>query len=305
MRDRAIHNELFKQLDDHNPDVRVAAAYSLGKMKVRRGIKHLARALQDHIPAVRYHAAWALGVIRDPKAFIYLKIAKLDHDADVQCAIQHALFRLTQPSAESLTQTLTTHPNPEKRAQAAQSLGFLGESYALEALASALKDPSLCVRLKSIQAIACLDFNGDPNVLKTIMGVLYDENPVFRLHALRAIRCLGACCTRIPKQATTKTTPMSGIPAITSPPWAVSTWEPQHVKRRRMVKRVLDCLCKEPDSLVRVEAIRTLEYLLGYAAVAEPRWDKTTTTKSISPHDDKKNEPLSFVVLEGGITKNV
>ena len=44
MRDRTIHNELFKQLENQDHNVRVAAAYSLGKIKVRRGIKHLARA---------------------------------------------------------------------------------------------------------------------------------------------------------------------------------------------------------------------------------------------------------------------
>lgn len=156
MRHRMIHNEFFRQLHSEDFNIRVAAAYGLGKMKVRRGIKHLGRALHDQIPEVRYYAAWALGMIRDPKAFVYLNIAKLDNDARVQCAIENALRRVTQPSADSLIDTLVNHPNPQQRSQAAKMLGMLCESQALGILVDALKDPSLRVRVEAVQAIGSL-----------------------------------------------------------------------------------------------------------------------------------------------------
>lgn len=275
MRYRAIHNELFKQLDNQDPNVRVAAAYSLGKMKVRRGIKHLARALQDQIPEVRCYAAWALGMIRDPKAFAYLKIAKFDNDTNVYCAIQHALYRLTQPSTDSLIETLAKHPNPQKRSQAAKSLGMLCESQALKTLVYSLKDPSPQVRMESIQAIGYLHFNGDLNLLNKIIVSLNDENPVMRRHVISAIRQLLTRNRPIQDQNTIKMTLTSLPHNMQSQAWTETITKTQNLEIRHVLKRLLNCLRNDPGPPVRVEAARTLGHLLGYSIVPDPRWNES------------------------------
>ncbi len=301
MRYRAIHNELFKQLEDQYPKVRAAAAYSLGKMKVRRGIKHLARALQDHIPEVRYHAVWALGVIRDPKAFAYLKIAKLDNDSEVQCAIQQALYRLALPSTDSLIDMLANHPNPQKRSQAAKSLGPFWEPQALEALVHALKDPSLRVKLESIRAIGYLHFNGDLNLLKKIITSLNDENPVLRRHIVGAIRHLLTHGMPIHEQNIIKPALTSASSAPQSQACTEITTTHQDLEMRYAVKRLFDCLRNDPDPLVRAETARTLGYLLGNSTAPEPRWNESRHKAPISSNDSiGRNTPL--VVLNGGET---
>ena len=301
MRYRAIHNELFKQLEDQDSKVRAAAAYSLGKMKVRRGIKHLARALQDHIPEVRYHAVWALGMIRDPKAFVYLKIAKLDNDSGVQCAIQQALYRLTQPSTDSLIDILANHPNSQKRFEAAKSLGILCESQALEALVHALKDPSLRVRLESIQAIGYLHPNGDPNLLKKIIVSLNDDNPVLRRHVVWAIRHLLTHSMPMHQQNSIRPALQSVSHGSQSQAWMEVTTKLQDLERCHAVKRLLGCLRNDPDPSVRVEATKALGHLLGYSTVPEPRWNESRHEGQISSSNSIDRD-TPFVVLKGGVT---
>ena len=301
MQYRAIHNELFKQLEDQNSNVRVAAAYSLGKMKVRRGIKHLARVLQDHIPEVRYHAVWALGMIRDPKAFVYLQATKLDNDAGVQCAVQHALYRITQPSTELLIDKLANHPNPQERARAAKSLGILCESQALEALVHALQDPSLRVRLESIQAIGYLHSDGDANLLKKIIASLNDDNPVLRRHVVWAIRHLLTHNTPMHERNIIKSALRSASYNSQSQAWTDTPTKPQNFERHHVVKRLLDSLRNDRDPLVRVEATKALGHLLGYSTVPEPRWNESRHEGPISSSNGiDRNTP--FVVLKGGIT---
>lgn len=302
MRPRIIHNELFVRLQDQDPTIRAAAAYGLGKMKVRRAIKHLAQALHDQTPEVRYHAAWALGAIRDPKAFIYLKAAKLDTDAGVRLAIDHALHRLIPPSTNSLINTLAHHPDSVTRAEAAKMLGTLKEPLALETLVRALADPSVNVRWEAVQAIGSLRPHGDLSLLLAIMATLKDKDAFLRRQSVWALGCLAT------RGMTKKARDLIGTTLLR----ALRDPDPQvrgqvattlgYMEVPHAVPQLMHCLRRDPDPSVRAEATKAVGRLLGWPGLSEPEWNTSYPELPVNDGHSVQKETASLSLVGGGQT---
>ncbi|MGA7076414.1 MAG: HEAT repeat domain-containing protein [Halobacteriota archaeon] len=64
---------LIKALDDTSAEVRIKAAYALGKIGDSRAVEPLIRALDDAAPEVRTGATYALGEIGDTRAVRHLR----------------------------------------------------------------------------------------------------------------------------------------------------------------------------------------------------------------------------------------
>lgn len=85
---RAAHEPLLAALKDPAPEVRTAAALSLGRLKVKTAVQPLMGLLADNKekPSVRIAAAQALGLIGDPTASKPLRDALADRLEALQAA---------------------------------------------------------------------------------------------------------------------------------------------------------------------------------------------------------------------------
>ncbi|MBM3332576.1 hypothetical protein FJY68_12150 [candidate division WOR-3 bacterium] len=203
--DRALP-PLLELLRDMVDDVRIAAARALGDVRSPLAVNALIDEMADENPPVRAAAVEALGRIGSQQAVDILSSACAeDPDSNVREAALAALRRLSAGSVTRLIQALSgndlgerihavsqlleqgkastlpltellTNPEPTVRASAAEVLGALGDTSALEALAGALGDTDDRVRLsattalgrikhaRSAQALACLLGDQDDKV---------------------------------------------------------------------------------------------------------------------------------------------
>ncbi|MCC6165091.1 MAG: HEAT repeat domain-containing protein [Acidobacteria bacterium] len=102
-------------LGDRNPDVRVAAARSVGLARDAAALPALLRVVVTDAPAVRRQAATALEQIGQPEAVpALLKAAQDPADRFVEHAVIHALIGLRQPAP--LVTALQSASHAERRA---------------------------------------------------------------------------------------------------------------------------------------------------------------------------------------------
>lgn len=133
---------------DEPASVRGAAALSLGRIGDRVAVKALAEALRDPAPEVRYAAALSLGHLpADGVATRLERVLREDPVWQPRYAAAIALGRARKAfAAFPLAEALASDPAWQVRQQAARSLKDLGTKHALAALAEGLKDRDPAVR---------------------------------------------------------------------------------------------------------------------------------------------------------------
>jgi len=171
-------DRLLVQDTRQDPDVRLAAIWTLERLKDTRAVPTLLRALTDEHPAVRQAAAMSLGLLDDNRAVSPL-IAALQTDMDngVRKAAAYALRWLRDASAVGpLLRTLQNESEDAAvRGEAAESLGELNARQALPFLIAALRDPSAEVRLWSAFALGTL---GDAHALPELERIAATDEAV-------------------------------------------------------------------------------------------------------------------------------
>ena len=152
----SLEGALIATLGDSDPEVRAAAARSLGSYQDTSVIRALAATLRDdENPTVRRTAAWALGKIENPLAI------------------------------PALSSALTGDADPEVRAMAASALGEIDDPGAVGALGNAIaNDAHPGVRYASIRALAEIE---DPRAIPALTAALADSNPRLRRAAVRGL----------------------------------------------------------------------------------------------------------------------
>ena len=133
---------------DQPSRLRVAAALALGRIGDRVAVPALVEALKDPLPDVRFAAALSLG--RLPADGVVTRLERTlrsDPAWGPRYAAAIALGRARKAfGAGALAEALASDPAWQVRQQAARSLADLGTAHAAQALTSALNDPEPSVR---------------------------------------------------------------------------------------------------------------------------------------------------------------
>jgi HEAT repeat protein len=143
----------------HTPNryVREQAVRALGQL----GDPGMGPALEgvlasDTVPEVRTAAAWSLGNLRDTTAVAALVLARQDSAAPVRQGALSALQFLWTPAAEAAVIAALLDRDETVRFVAAQLLGYHRAGDAVDELCQGLADSSLWVRLESARALGLI-----------------------------------------------------------------------------------------------------------------------------------------------------
>ncbi|MCX6841388.1 MAG: HEAT repeat domain-containing protein, partial [candidate division WOR-3 bacterium] len=166
--------KLREQLNDPDPDVKIAAIQALAEAKDTVSVPSIVGLLQDSVPEVRKEAAKGLGKIGDeracqPLADFYDK-EKIE---DVQDVGIRALLRLGAYSVRPLIDLLRSIRSTV-RAGAARALGKLRAPDAVDPLIWLLRDRDPDVRMAAIIALRQI---GDERGMNAIAAAVQDTDP--------------------------------------------------------------------------------------------------------------------------------
>ena len=196
-------------LDDHVPEVREAAATSLGELHSSASIPKLERALEDKDITVVLASAHALWMLKDNQAYeIYYEILVGERKAAPGLIEgQEEMFRDRKKLAEfafeqgiefnpfagigwGIVKTLHTDNVSPVRATAAKVLSEDPDPRSSQALVKACSNKSWIVRIAALEALA---ERGDPAMIKHIEPLMEDTKDRVRYTAAAAIiRLCGA-----------------------------------------------------------------------------------------------------------------
>lgn len=178
---------LITALEDMNPGVRAGAARALGKIGDARALGALITRLRhDAHPEVRKSAVWALHM-GEAQAIDALVEALCDADEWVRFGAVIVLSKIGEPSVERLIKALFS-PYLLIRANAAETLGRIGDKRAAEGLAHILLDSENHVWH---QAAIALGRMGDARAVRHLIQIVENENSDLRTKAIKALGYIG------------------------------------------------------------------------------------------------------------------
>jgi HEAT repeat protein len=148
-----LADRAMELLRDHHPQVRRAAATSLGELDDRRAVRPLVAAVRDADWDVRRAVAWALGELDDPEAAPHVAAMLKDESPAVREAAAWALGELGRTDAVEPLVAALRDRDQRVRKTAAWALGEIGHPHAVDGLVAALKDENAQVRRTAAWAL--------------------------------------------------------------------------------------------------------------------------------------------------------
>jgi HEAT repeat protein len=180
---------LLSLLDDASPEVRRAAAESLGG---RQPVAHLDRIRErmtaEPDPAVREVLARALGRAGGERAVQLLTEDAEHEDAHTRFAALRGLAETAHPAALPLLVAGLEDPAPEVQAAALRGLANLGDPSAGESVAARLDTGDRDLRREAALALQAL---ATPPLVGRLLQALSDPDAEIRLAAVRTLERLG------------------------------------------------------------------------------------------------------------------
>jgi HEAT repeat protein len=173
---------------DEPAQLRAAAAFALGRIGDRVAAAALGEALKDPVPDVRYAAALSLGHLpADGVATRLERVLRTDPEWQPRYAAAIALGRTRKAfAASSLSDALTDDPAWQVRQQAARSLQDLGTPHAVEALGAGLLDADASVRAAA--GVALVAVGGAEERHDVLEAMKTEPDPVVRAMVSSAAR---------------------------------------------------------------------------------------------------------------------
>ena len=154
----------------------------------KMGIDGLVRTLRDNTdPEVRLYAAYLLGKARNPRAIQPLIEALADFDKSVREQATLALSAIGKAAIEPLAAAMK-EPRWETRYRAAEALGRIADEKPVKPLIQGLKDNREHVRYMAAKGLREL---GDSDAIEPMIILLKDENRYVRMMAVRALDAIG------------------------------------------------------------------------------------------------------------------
>ena len=154
----------------------------------KMGIDGLVKALQNSTdPEVRLYAAYLLGKARNPRAIQPLIEALADFDKSVREQATLALSAIGKAAIEPLAAAMK-EPRWETRYRAAEALGRIADEKAVKPLIQGLKDNREHVRYMAAKGLREL---GDSDAIEPMIILLKDENRYVRMMAVRTLGAIG------------------------------------------------------------------------------------------------------------------
>jgi len=144
----------------NNASERGKAALKLGEIGDVRAVEPLIKALEDGDRKMLWQAAWALGEIGDARAVEPLiRVLKVQFPVDQELLRESvlALVKIGAHAVEPLIIVLREDADVLTRSLAAQILGQIGDTRAVEPLTEALKDREEHVRKAAEEALFRLE----------------------------------------------------------------------------------------------------------------------------------------------------
>jgi HEAT repeat protein len=165
---------------DQPASLRAAAALALGRVGDRVAVPALSEALNDPAPEVRFAAALSLGRLpADGVATRLERMLRFDPVWQARYAAAIALGRTRKAfAADALAAALNDDHDWQVRQQAARSLQELGTVHAAEALQDALNDPDPSVRAAAGIGLAAI--GGPAQRLAVAQAVDGEPDPTVR-----------------------------------------------------------------------------------------------------------------------------
>lgn len=180
--------ELLSAINGADADAAASAATTLGMRGDARAVDALRTLLHHAVPAARAAAATALGLIGSESVMPELREAMHDPDPTVAGAASLALQRLgDEGSVDGACDAMIAElhaSDPERRALAARALGGLKRCDAVSALIGSLSDENALVRA---DAAGSLGWLGDASATSALAMVGFsDPDPFVRKVAMDA-----------------------------------------------------------------------------------------------------------------------
>lgn len=168
------------QLDAEQAEIRMAAAYAVGRRGEPRAIPSLMSLVDDSNPRVRARAIRACGMIGDPRALGAVRSARSDENEEVRKAAAFALGQYSGSDAlESLVELLDD-PSETVRREVAIALGEFPDLQPVDAVTQALADDFESVRQSAVYSMIELLANAPTDrsheIRETVVDVLNESN---------------------------------------------------------------------------------------------------------------------------------
>lgn len=174
---------LVNALGDADPEVRIGAAFTLGRLGISSAFETIAKLLsRDRDPDVRAAAAFALGDLgaSGERRAVGVLVRAWDHVTDqdeVAVAVVRALADLADAQAWDPLAEALRHKDERVRQLAAMGLGRLKDPAAVPRLARALQDPHRGVRRVAAAAMGEI---GDPLCIKPLVQAVHGNDAEVR-----------------------------------------------------------------------------------------------------------------------------
>jgi HEAT repeat protein len=273
------------------PEVRRAAAKSLGKIGGASAIEHLAAALKDNDPEVQCEAAYALGKAGST-AVEPLVIVLTDEDSGprVRSVAARALVSIRDPRAVDALVIALKHERVKRRMigymgdpdvlqAAAEGLGEIGDARAIEPLIEALVTGKENVRTAAANALKQID----PNWTKTeaakhtvpfLAGHLRGSGSLARQAAAETLskigdtRAIEPLVVALPDDDSFTRWAVREALNVIDPDW------PKSEAAKRAIRALVEALVGQEEA--RPKAAKALELI-------DPNWPKTEAAKLALP----------------------